>query len=186
MKIMIQWVTQSHSSMRFNLRPFENTFWNLMAALQCACIFWSIMVMVISSCTSYGKGVGHTVSVCGSICKIDICLDIFGPYNCWETYSVKKKLYKTPRSQIPDIFSVPRFQIFWASIPRFQIFWASIPWFQMLIHPPPPPPVKGSRTPASAASTLHEHPFSVMCGRWMQQSWTQYSGSIEHTNIVTR
>ena len=25
---------------------------------------------------------GHTVSVCGSICKIDLCLDIFGPYNC--------------------------------------------------------------------------------------------------------
>ena len=80
---------------------------------------------------------GRLVSVCGSICKIDLCLDIFGPYNCWENLFCQQKLSKTPRSQIPDIFSVPRFQIFWASIPRFQIFWASIPWFQMLIHPPP-------------------------------------------------
>ena len=131
MKIMIQWVTQSHSSMGFNLRPFENTFWNLMAALKYACIFWSIMVMVMA------RVFGRHVSVCGSICKIDLCLDIFGPYNCWENLFCQKNCPKTPRSQIPDIFSVPRFQIFWASIPRFQIFWASIPWFQMLIHPPP-------------------------------------------------
>ena len=40
--------------------------------------------MVISSCTSYAMArvLGRPVSVCGSICKIDLCLDIFGPYNC--------------------------------------------------------------------------------------------------------
>ena len=40
--------------------------------------------MVISSCTSYvmARVLGRPVSVCGSICKIDLCLDIFGPYNC--------------------------------------------------------------------------------------------------------
>ena len=89
-------------TMGYNLRTFENTFWNPMAALKCACIFWSIMVMVISSCTSYGKGV-WPYCLCGSICKIDLCLDIFGPYNCWENLFCQKNC---PRP--PD----PRFQIF--------------------------------------------------------------------------
>ena len=138
MKIMIQWVTQSHSSMGFNLKPYENTFWNLMAALKCACtFFWALWLWLYQHVPVMARVFGRTVSVCGSICKIDLCLDIFGTYNCWENLFCQKKLSKTPRSQIPDIFSVPRFQIFWASIPRFQIFWASIPWFQMLIHPPP-------------------------------------------------
>ena len=98
---------------------------------------------------------GRPVSVCGSICKIDLCLDIFGPYNCWENLFCQKKMSKTSRSQIPDIFSVPRFQICWASIPRFQIFWASIPWFQMLIHPPPPPPHYTSSFATTICSTQY-------------------------------
>ena len=69
----------------------------------------------------YGKGPGRPVSVCGSIYKIYLCLDILAHITAEKNYSVDKKFPKTPRSQIPDIFSVPRFQIFWASIPRFQI-----------------------------------------------------------------
>ena len=42
------------------------------------------MIMVLSSCTSYvmARVLGRNVSVCGSICKIDLCLDIFGQNNC--------------------------------------------------------------------------------------------------------
>ena len=40
--------------------------------------------MVISSCTSYAMAMARVPGrpVCGSICKIDLCLDILGPYNC--------------------------------------------------------------------------------------------------------
>ena len=52
-----------------------------MAALKCACIFWSIVIMVMYQ-LCYGKVMGCPVSGCGSICKIDLCLDMFGPYSC--------------------------------------------------------------------------------------------------------
>ena len=138
MKIMIQWVTQSHSSWGSiwgHLKiPSEIWWlpWNVRA------YFGPLWLWLYHHAPVMARVFGRPVSVCGSICKIDLCLDIFGSYNCWENLFCQTKLSKTPRSQIPDIFSVPRFQIFWASIPRFQIFWASIPWFQMLIHPPPP------------------------------------------------
>ena len=117
MKIMIQWVTQSHSAMGFNLRPFENTFWNLMAALKCACIFWSIMVMVYHHAPVMARVFGRTVSVCGSICKIDLCLDIFGPYNNWEN------LFCQNNCPIPPN---PRFQIF-SQFPDSRFFGLQFP-----------------------------------------------------------
>ena len=48
--------------------------------------------MVLSSCTSYvmARVLGHPVSLCGSICKIDLCWDILAPITAEENYSVKK------------------------------------------------------------------------------------------------
>ena len=58
----------------------------------------------------------------------------FWPIQLLRKLILSKKIVQDP--PIPDIFSVPRFQIFWASIPRFvgPLFPDSRCWFT----PPPP------------------------------------------------
>ena len=110
-------VTQSHNSMGFNLRPFENTFWNLIAALKCACIFGALWLWLYHHAPVMARVFGRTVFACGSICKIDLCLDIFGPYNCWENLFCQ---INCPRP--PD----PRFQIF-SQFPDSRFFGLQFP-----------------------------------------------------------
>ena len=141
MKIMIQWVTPSHSSMGFNLRPFENTFcqseiwwlpWNVRA------YFGALWLWLYHHAPVMAKVFGRLVSVCGSICKIDLCLDIFGPYNCWESYSVKKNCPRPPDPRFQIFSQFPDSRSFGLQFPDSRFVGPLFPDSRCWFTPPPP------------------------------------------------
>ena len=91
---------------------------------------------------------GCPVFVCGSTCKIDLCLDMCGPYNCWTNYSVQKK-FPNP----PD----PRFQIF-SQFPDSRFFGLQFP-DSRFYEPLFPPDSRCWFTPPDNISQDTHYPF---------------------------
>ena len=84
---------------------------------------------------------GRPVSVCGSICKIDLCLDIFGPYRLLRKLILLKQ--NVHDLQIPDSryflgSQIPDFLGFNSQIPDFLGLYSLIPDADS----PPPPPIR--------------------------------------------
>ena len=147
--IMIQWVTQSHSSMGFNLRPFENTFWHLMAAMKCSCIFlehyghgyiimhqlWQGCFAVLSLFVGFNA---YGLIKWIWICKIDLCLDIFGPYNCWENLFCQINWPRPPDPRFQIFSQFPDSRFFGLQFPDSRFFGPLFADSRCWFTPPPP------------------------------------------------
>ena len=125
-----EWINGSHSrivpwgSIWGHLKiPSESWWlpWNVRA------YFGALWLWLYHHAPVMARVFGRPVSVCGSICKIDLCLDIFGPYNCWENLIISKKLSQIPDSRYFLSSQIPDFLGFNSQIPDLWGLYSLIP-----------------------------------------------------------